>query len=281
MPKIANFLPAIKPFALGAAITFAGITMLSSAPAKGWGFVGHEYIGDTTYAYLTPQARAWVDVHLQRVDEESLATATTWADRVRGTDEGRDMAPLHFANIPPHETEFSMQRDCPERRCVVGAAFDALDVIFDPQADKDEQADQLRKLTHWITDLHQPLHLGFAEDRGGNDIMVEFQGEEYNLHRIWDTLILVEKELPAPADLAADNPLPAEEEDWYQAIKDWATEANQLAREYAYEGANEGEPLSDEYLRDARRVIKQQLTASAQRMAQLLNAAAAANEHRS
>lgn len=284
MLKIAKLLP-MKTFALSAAVTFAGTAMLFSAPAHSWGSVGHEYIGEATYAYLTPQARAWVDAHLQRVDEASLATATTWADRVRGTPEGDAMGPLHFANIPPHANEFDMDRDCPQRRCVVGATFDALDVLFDPNADKQAQAEQLRKLTHWVSDLHQPLHLGFAEDRGGNDTVVLFKEQEHNLHRIWDTLIVREQDLLSPAELAAEQPLPAQprslqKDDWYQRVEKWATESNKLARESAYMDITAGEPLSEPYLDEARQVIEQQLIVSAQRMAQLLNAAAAANGKR-
>lgn len=283
MHKIAKLWSVVKGFAMTAACAFTGATLLASAPAYSWGYAGHEYFGQTTYAYLTPQARAWVDEHLQRVEESSLATATTWADRVRGTPEGDAMGPLHFANIPPHANEFKMSRDCPQRRCVVGAAFDAIDVLFDPNADKQAQAEQLRKLAHWVSDLHQPLHLGFAEDRGGNDIVVLFKGEEHNLHRLWDTLIVREQGLPAPAELATDHPLPKQpftmqKNAWYQAVEQWATESNQLARESAYAHVTPGAPLSEAYLDEARQVIQQQLIVSAQRMAQLLNAAAAVNE---
>lgn len=278
MRKLVNPLPSFKAIALSAGLAVAGGALLAPSPAHSWGFAGHEYIGHSSYAYLTEQARHWVDNKLAYLDEESLATSATWADRVRGTDAGAGLGPLHFANIPPHATQFNMQRDCPQRRCVVGAAFDALDVLFDPTQDTSTQADALRKLTHWITDLHQPLHLGFAEDRGGNDIIVMYNDEAQNLHRVWDTLILVEKDLPTPSEFATSNELPAAADDWYQAIEDWATEANQLAREYAYSGLEEGQPLTDEYVQNARQVIRLQLLRSSQRMAQLINHAAEINQ---
>ena len=278
MRSLAKQLPHLKPIAFVVGLTIAGGTLMAPAPAHSWGFAGHEYIGHTSYFYLTEQARHWVEQKLAHLDENSLATSATWADRVRGTDEGEGLGPLHFANIPPHAVEFDMARDCPQRHCVVGAAFDALDVIFDPQQDEASQADQLRKLTHWITDIHQPLHLGFAEDRGGNDLVVIYNDEEQNLHRVWDTLILVEKELPPPAAFAALHELPTTQHDWYQAIQDWATEANQLAREYAYAGAERGQPLTDEYIANARQVIRMQLSRSSQRLAQLINHAAELNQ---
>lgn len=259
------------------------LTMLAlalPAQAYGWGFAGHEYIGETTYHYLTPQARTWVEQHLQRLDEESLATATTWADRVRTTEEGRLLGPLHFANIPPQYSDIDMQRDCPARRCVVGAAHDALDVLFDQTAEPMEQADQLRKFTHWITDLHQPLHLGFARDRGGNDTPVRLHGEQTNLHLAWDVQLVRLIDLPSPQQIVKTHPLPDEgdtNKDWYQAFELWANESNHLAREYAYAGVDNNPELDDEYIENAKSVIERQLVLAAQRMARIINAAAAAN----
>ena len=36
-------------------------------------------------------------------------------------------------------------------------------------------------------DLHQPLHTGRGEDKGGNDIQVQWFGHGSNLHRVWDS----------------------------------------------------------------------------------------------
>lgn len=41
-------------------------------------------------------------------------------------------------------------------------------------------------ITHFVGDLHQPLHTGLYSDRGGNDVVVQFFGEETNLHALWD-----------------------------------------------------------------------------------------------
>src|SRR5690554_1658431 len=75
-----------------------------------WGFQGHTYIGDLTWQYLSPEARAWVSDKLKRVNEPALGNMITWADRIRSTPEGRAMGSLHFANVPPTETSFVMER---------------------------------------------------------------------------------------------------------------------------------------------------------------------------
>ena len=39
-------------------------------------------------------------------------------------------------------------------------------------------------------DIHQPLHVGYKRDRGGNDVSVRFFNQKTNLHRVWDSMIL-------------------------------------------------------------------------------------------
>jgi hypothetical protein len=46
-------------------------------------------------------------------------------------------------------------------------------------------------LGHWLGDVHQPLHVSFADDSGGNDVPVvsDFYPDD-NLHSVWDTGII-------------------------------------------------------------------------------------------
>jgi len=41
-------------------------------------------------------------------------------------------------------------------------------------------------LCHLVGVLHQPLHAGFEDDRGGNNFDIIFKGEQVNLHGFWD-----------------------------------------------------------------------------------------------
>jgi hypothetical protein len=43
----------------------------------------------------------------------------------------------------------------------------------------------LRFIIHLVGDVHQPLHLGKKEDRGGNSLNVFFFGVRTNLHSLW------------------------------------------------------------------------------------------------
>jgi hypothetical protein len=60
----------------------------------------------------------------------------------------------------------------------------------------------LKLLAHFIGDLYQPLHLGAAEDWGGNRIVVSLFNEETNLHSAIDGLL---KERLDAKDFADDQ----------------------------------------------------------------------------
>jgi hypothetical protein len=80
----------------------------------------------------------------------------------------------------------------------------------------------------WVGDIHQPLHGGFAENRGGNSVEVRFNGSKENLHSLWDTA-LVELEQGTPTEIAAriQAALPDNEvKQWQQGTAaDWALES--------------------------------------------------------
>ncbi|CUS49570.1 MAG: S1/P1 Nuclease [Idiomarinaceae bacterium HL-53] len=265
-----------------ASFTFVVLATLAICVPRGWswGFQGHEYIGSVAWEYLSPEAQTWVAEHLELVDEPSLSEVVTWADRVRGTDEGLTMGPLHYANIPRGETEFVMERDCPTRRCVVAATIDTIEVMLSDTSSSQEKAEAMRAFTHWLTDLHQPLHMGYADDRGGNRIRIQFRDFETNLHSLWDTVVIREKTLHEPAQLAAQNPLPATPEDWEAAVIEWANHSAAIVRSTVYDGVESGSEIDAQYVDIAKPIIRDQLLLAAQRMAQVLEQAAAKDRAR-
>ena len=81
-----------------------------------------------------------------------------------------------------------------------------MQVLKSPDAPRNEKRIALRFVAHLVGDIHQPLHAGFAEDRGGNSVDVRFNGRKMNLHSLWDTA-LVELEQGIPAEIAARSKL--------------------------------------------------------------------------
>lgn len=60
--------------------------------------------------------------------------------------------------------------------------------LLDPTLPAWDRAQAAKFVVHFVGDIHQPLH---DEDvaKGGNGIMVKFDGVDLNLHHVWDTSI--------------------------------------------------------------------------------------------
>ena len=59
-----------------------------------------------------------------------------------------------------------------------------------PTASAADKVEALKFLDHFIGDIHQPLHAGHAENRGGNAIPVRFLGEETSLLEVGDSHLI-------------------------------------------------------------------------------------------
>jgi hypothetical protein len=56
-----------------------------------------------------------------------------------------------------------------------------------------------------VGDLHQPLHVGYGEDKGGNTVQISFFGNGTNLHSLWDSGIIDYKNLTIEQVLATNK----------------------------------------------------------------------------
>jgi len=100
----------------------------------------------------------------------------------------------------------------------------------------DDQAKlaSLKFLGHWVGDIHQPLHVSFADDRGGN--FIRESGPCVNsLHTVWDVCI-IEKKLGTDSQTVARDLMKGITEDNKAAcvaipIEGWANESLQVTRQ--------------------------------------------------
>ena len=60
-------------------------------------------------------------------------------------------------------------------------------VLSDRSRPKKERQRALLFFVHFVSDIHQPLHVGDHDDHGGNDTQIRFFDEGTNLHRLWDS----------------------------------------------------------------------------------------------
>ncbi len=150
-------------------------TTVMVGPAWGWGRIGHRVAGKITETRLTPTAKAAVDALL--TPGESIADVSTWADEVRR--DRRESGPWHYINIPITEPRYDA-RFVPKEGCVVTKIDDFRKILADTKAPRIERQEALKFLIHFVQDMHQPVHVGHRDDRGGNDLQVQFFENAFN-----------------------------------------------------------------------------------------------------
>src|SRR5258707_585119 len=62
--------------------------------------------------------------------------------------------------------------------------------VVDPAASREKKVEALKFIVHFVGDLHQPMHVSKAEDKGGNTVQLNFNGQGTNLHAIWDSKLI-------------------------------------------------------------------------------------------
>jgi hypothetical protein len=96
----------------------------------------------------------------------------------------------HFLNVR-RETVVIGADACANDCVLHGIEFHAN--LLKNGASDQERAEALFFLGHWVGDVHQPLHVSFADDLGGNEVK-PIRGGFYSsgsLHSVWDTGIIV------------------------------------------------------------------------------------------
>ncbi|NCV39758.1 MAG: endonuclease, partial [Betaproteobacteria bacterium] len=168
------------PIVLALAILCAAM----AREVKAWGFELHELIARQAQAMLSQQAKTMLESLLAQEEGASLPSISTWADKHREF----PTATWHYVNFPKGQCQYEQARDCPEGHCVIEAFAQQLKLL---QTSKDptEQLRALKFVVHLISDVHQPLHAAWGEDRGGNRFQLQAFGRGSNLHAFWDSTL--------------------------------------------------------------------------------------------
>lgn len=151
-------------------------------PLPAWGPTGHRVVGQIAMNHLSPKAIIEIEKILGHHD---LAMVSNWADEIRGFDEYKYLDTWHYVSINDDETYETSKKN--EKGDIILAIQKCEATLKDSSQPKEKRAEALKLLVHFIGDVHQPLHVGRRDDRGGNEIDVLFFKEETNLHKVWDS----------------------------------------------------------------------------------------------
>jgi hypothetical protein len=264
-----------NPHKMTAHITFialAGCILIwFSNPAQAWGPVGHSTIGILAVEQLDVAVRGELEKIVGPLDADALEEACNWPDAARETKEWSRSAPLHYVNIPRGNFVYLQPRDCPTRQCATEAIKEYADQLADGHLNIEKRRQAFAWLCHITGDLHQPLHVGFADDRGGNDFEVSFDDRQINLHGFWDYELI---ELNAGSSLNLTRILNSSvlvktDSDWStDSVDDWTNESHELTKTLVYPGTI---ILDEAYQQQSWVVAQKQMRLAASRLAIIIN----------
>lgn len=232
-----------------------------------WGKNGHRVTGQIAEKYLTKKAKRNIDKILKG---QSLAFVSTFADEIKSESSYRKYSPWHYVNMGLEETYETSTKN-PKGDLVTGIQK-CISVLKDRTSTMSDKNFHLKLLVHFIGDLHQPMHIGRKEDKGGNDIQVRWFGKGTNLHSVWDSKMIDDYNM-SYTDLANNVELISKKQIKYIAkgsVIDWVNEVHQLT-EKLYSSVKTGENLRYRYSYDHFGIVRQQLQKGGIRLASVLN----------
>lgn len=248
-------------------IPFFLFTKSTNEEAYFWGQNGHRVTGKIAEIHLTRKAKRNIDKLLKG---KSLAFVSTYADEIKSDRKYNSYSVWHYVNMGLEET-YEVSEKNPEGDLVVGIDT-CIKVLKNEQSTEEEKVFHLKMLIHLIGDLHQPMHIGRKEDKGGNDVQVQWFGQGTNLHSVWDTKMIEDFNMSyiELADNADDLSKSQMESLQKGTVIDWVNEVHQITKG-VYESVKVGEKLSYRYSYLYLETVRTQLQKGGIRLAVVLN----------
>lgn len=248
-------------------ISLSMILFLVHFNSYAWGPHGHRMVGGVAEKYLSNKAKRKLRKFLGDTD---LAKFSLWADEIKSDPQWKHASPWHYVNIADGKTyENSPKSPAGD----IYTAMEEMEEILKGKKSSLSKAEAIKFLVHLIGDLHQPLHHGRAEDRGGNTIILSWFDESSNLHRVWDS-DMIESQGLSYSEYMRWLPKPTKEElrKWKEGgPKEWGEETRQQ-RDKAYSLPNERKKYWEySYMYEHKPFYELQLAKAGYRLAVLFN----------
>lgn len=191
------------------AIILFGSLMLYSQSSLALSSLGHRIICQVSYNHLSTAKQQRITQLLHAVPREhqsiinnynhlptdaplTFANACTWADAIKKHEvkfpQFKSYKSWHYLNVPRELTR--IKKPMCSKNCLPQAIVTHQKQLQSlPRSWQSAQA--LLFLGHWLGDIHQPLHISYASDIGGNKVYLEKNKSKCNnLHWYWDTCLI-------------------------------------------------------------------------------------------
>lgn len=245
--------------------------LCSSWVVNAWGTHSHEMVAEIAARHLQPETRKVIEELLGDRADLAMRDVASWADTIRDQPRYRSTSPLHYVNFPRNQCSYSAQRLCANGRCVVDAILKHAKALADTRRSRTERAEDLAFLIHYVGDVHQPLHAGWREDRGGNDFQIQVGRKGSNLHALWDDTLARRAGLSVAkyADRLDAAAAVRSDTSWStRAPSLWAEESCRLVMDHVYP---ESGRVSRDYLDRSVPIVEARIRIAGLRLAALLD----------
>ena len=236
-----------------------------------WGVLGHRIVGQIADSYLTKNTRKEI---YKILGTESIAMASNWPDFIKSDPAYKYLDNWHYINLRTGLSETELKDYLATD--TITDAFTKINWLTGQLKNKELEQDKkilyLRLLIHIVGDIHQPLHIGRVEDRGGNGIKVNWFKEPSNLHTVWDSKLIDLQQLSYTEFASSINyTTKAQRREWQaEPVAHWIWQSYQHA-EKIYADIKPDASLSYEYNFKFIKVVNQQLLKGGVHLAGLLN----------
>ncbi|KAL8052877.1 hypothetical protein ABFX02_05G034000 [Erythranthe guttata] len=259
--------------------------------SRGWGYDGHVAVCRIAQARLNKAAAEAVRKLLPASAKGDLGILCPWPDQIRMRYPWSSA--LHYVNTPDNLCSYKYKRDCKDTngatgRCVTGAIKNYTSILMNYKKPRSNLTEALLFLSHFMGDVHQPMHVGFVKDKGGNTIKVNWFGQKQVLHRVWDSSIIAKAEggsNPSNLDKFIKNIQHKIQSQWANQVHKWepcccnlkscaniyALESIKAACQWAYKGASSGSTLKVDYYATRLPIVELRLAQAGVRLAATLN----------
>ncbi|ASW73456.1 S1/P1 Nuclease [Chryseobacterium piperi] len=245
----------------------------SSLYSYAWGLTGHRIIAEIAENHLSGKARREIR---KIMGQERLAYWANWPDFIKSDTTGvwKQASAWHYVNIEPQADFKTFERNL---KAQAGPSLYSQVKTLSAQVKDKNTLEKDRKialifLIHIMGDLAQPLHVGRADDLGGNKINVTYFGDKTNLHSVWDGK-LVDSQKYSYTEYSALLDIKTKDEVkqiQYGTLEDWLYDSHKIANRI-YAQTPDGSKLSYDYQYKFNDTLERQLLYGGLRLAKLLN----------
>ncbi|MBC7847766.1 MAG: S1/P1 nuclease [Flavobacterium sp.] len=243
-------------------LTFLLTLLIYPIKTFAWGSKGHALVAEVAFNYMDENTKKEV---LKYLDGMTIQEAANWMDNIKSDHSYDFMRAYHFANFEKGTNV--VETSGANIIYQLNAAIKELK--NKEKFSKEEINTKIKILFHLMGDLHQPLHVGYGEDKGGNTMQINYNFRGTNLHSLWDSGIIEYKKISLSDCLNTNKYSPNE----IRALQNidvvyWATGSRSYLPQIYKTGGNK---INEEYVDACVPIIENQILKAGIRLAGVLN----------